>query len=340
MSGREDRPEEVTDTQLDALLDTAAADLLRQVKATSDTSTLLSAFLETNQTAPSTAPAASPAPAIPDGQTLITIRALDRVLDCARDRAYDLLRALDRGPAPDSARDLARGLARTPALVRDLTSPPALVRDFVRDLAHALAHAHDLAQSPARDLVGALLRIPDLARDRDLAQARDLAFALARDLARDRALVHDDLLRVPDLDQDHRDLAHGLVLKLARARRRVPDLVPYLDRALNRARNLALVLDLTHELTHALTLALALALPTWPWAELRELADGQVDASGADLTRVDVSDLTVLSNVIWSDDTLWPAGTRPRIRAHSDELRPGVYLVRGGNERENANTLR
>ncbi|MGW3820491.1 hypothetical protein [Streptomyces sp. NPDC005046] len=291
MSGPEDSPEEITDTQLDALLDTAAADLLRQLKATSDTGTLLSAFLEADQTAPSTPSTAITSPAIADGQTLITIRALDRALNRARSRARvlahgrsnDLVRGLDLARELDFVGDLARelDLARNLALVR----ARALVRDFERE--------ND--RWPSDDLP--LVRALDLALDRD--------YDLARDLARDR--LGDDGTYTPF---DQRDILRELALAL----------------------DVALVLDGA--------LALALAHPEWPWAELRELAKGQVDASGSDLTQVDVSDITLLNNVIWSDDTLWPAGTKPRIRAQSRELRPGVYLVQGGTERKNANTLR
>ena len=61
-----------------------------------------------------------------------------------------------------------------------------------------------------------------------------------------------------------------------------------------------------------------------------------MDACGADLTRSDVTDLSLLTNIIWSDDTLWPPGAEPRIRARSQELRPAVYQVVAGTERESS----
>lgn len=303
MSGREDRPEEATDTQLDALLDAAAADLLGHLKATSDTGMLLSAFLGADQSTPNSPSAASSSPAITDGQTLITIRVLARDLDRAHALAH--AHAFDRDL--DRCVDLARAHALALDRVRALSL--ALARSLVGDLAHARDRA----------LVGAL----DLALDRahDRAHNRDLAHGLAHGL--DRDLVR-DLARALDRAQARaRDLDHGLDLDHALA------LVRDLDLALGLVR----ALDLARALAHGL----AQAHPGQPWAELRELAEGPVDVSGADLTQVDVSDLTVLSNVTWSDDTLWPAGARSRIRIHSWELRPGVYLVQGEDERGNAN---
>ncbi|WP_282203612.1 hypothetical protein [Kitasatospora fiedleri] len=74
--------------------------------------------------------------------------------------------------------------------------------------------------------------------------------------------------------------------------------------------------------------------PAWTWAGLCRLASRQVDASGADLTHLDVRVLNVLANVLWSDATRWPSRLEEHVRACSEELRPGVYLVGGGTARE------
>jgi hypothetical protein len=60
----------------------------------------------------------------------------------------------------------------------------------------------------------------------------------------------------------------------------------------------------------------------------------EVDASGADLSALDLTDMTVLEGVTWTDETTWPPGMLERVRTRSREIRPGVYQVRGGSERD------
>jgi hypothetical protein len=67
---------------------------------------------------------------------------------------------------------------------------------------------------------------------------------------------------------------------------------------------------------------------------IRWLADVPVDASGADLSRVDIGDPGVLDGVIWTSATVWPPGAAGQVRARSQEIRPGVFQVRGGSKRD------
>ncbi|WP_331770967.1 hypothetical protein OG948_45860 (plasmid) [Embleya sp. NBC_00888] len=53
-----------------------------------------------------------------------------------------------------------------------------------------------------------------------------------------------------------------------------------------------------------------------------------VDASGADLSRLDLVDTGPLAGVVWSRTTVWPVRIAPMIRARSHRVAAGVYRVR------------
>ena len=61
-----------------------------------------------------------------------------------------------------------------------------------------------------------------------------------------------------------------------------------------------------------------------------------IDASGADLSGLDLADVSVLEGVVWTEETTWPPGIRGEVQAQSEVIREGVYQVRGGSEREPA----
>ena len=93
---------------------------------------------------------------------------------------------------------------------------------------------------------------------------------------------------------------------------------------------IALAIDAAHEvehdrrrgwLTRALRYAVALA---------RVLEERQVDVSGADLSEMDINP-ALLNGAIWTHQTSWPPGVASPVRAHSTEIRPGVYQVRLGS---------
>jgi hypothetical protein len=68
--------------------------------------------------------------------------------------------------------------------------------------------------------------------------------------------------------------------------------------------------------------------------QIVRLAVTPIDASSADLRHLSFGDLSELEGILWTPDTKWPARSADEIRARSDEIRPRVYRVRGGNERD------
>jgi hypothetical protein len=248
-------------------------------------------------------------------------------------------RALDRSPADDRGRDLARGrgLARDLARGLDLAIDRARVLDLDlalfgdRDLARDPSRARDLivfralAHGLARDLVRARERFRELARTRTRARARDLArdfdsdldraSTSARTLARvldsdlDRASARDlDAASARDLDRDlARTRGHNLAGALARA------LARDLDRDLDR--DLALARDLDRDLARALA---------------RDLDCVRHDFTTADLRGVDLTDVQ-LDRLRWSMITQWPSDTwRDQVLQDSTEIEPGIYEIRRG----------
>jgi len=60
------------------------------------------------------------------------------------------------------------------------------------------------------------------------------------------------------------------------------------------------------------------------------LAAYPIDASGANLKDLDLTDLEGLTGVVWTDETVWPDAYREGISARSRSLRSGVFQVSPG----------
>jgi hypothetical protein len=59
-----------------------------------------------------------------------------------------------------------------------------------------------------------------------------------------------------------------------------------------------------------------------------------VDASGADLSGMEIRQLDPLDGIVWTPHAIWPPAIAAQVEAHSAELRPGVYQVRLGDTRD------
>ncbi|GLY80210.1 hypothetical protein [Actinoallomurus iriomotensis] len=57
------------------------------------------------------------------------------------------------------------------------------------------------------------------------------------------------------------------------------------------------------------------------------LCPREVNAAGADLSGLQVTDLDDLVGVVWDRETRWPPGLRERVAAYSEEIASGVYRV-------------
>jgi hypothetical protein len=219
----------------------------------------------------------------------------------------------------------ARARALACALARAHTRACAL-RFAVRGLGRpvpGLGRASAIDRALACDLTRALLQARDVTRD--LMRARDLARDFTR--ASDRTLEAGHAI---DLDRTV-DLADDLARDLALARG------PGLTRDLAAARNLAR--GSARDRAYALARGLQEAVG---WAE--ELVGrshaGEIDASGANLSALDLTDISVLVGVVWTAETAWPPGIADQVRARSREIRPRVYRVCGGSERDPSELVR
>jgi len=60
----------------------------------------------------------------------------------------------------------------------------------------------------------------------------------------------------------------------------------------------------------------------------RDLGREEIEASGADLSHLDIDDLDVLNGAIWTRETIWPPNiTYDQMRGCSREISPGTYQV-------------
>jgi hypothetical protein len=149
--------------------------------------------------------------------------------------------------------------------------------------------------------------------------------------------------RVPDrtLDRAHRRaraLDRAIKRAYSRARSHDPfsnhnrDLNPRRARAIERALDSAFTTDPDHtwdaDCDHRLG-EIKLTLDSIR-KTVRAIAALPVDASGANLSRVGISDLDILDGVIWTLQTTWPPGIAEKVRRQSDEIMPGTYQVHTG----------
>ena len=216
-----------------------------------------------------------------------------------------------------STRTLASDLASTRSLAAKLANRPTQDSEVprTRDLARTIAD--DLARTShlAIDLTDGLDRANVLG-DPDLARARDLAATIARDLARTRDLAATIARNV------------GRILDSGDARDRKGDFFGALGLGFS---------ALGYALLRGRSLAQQLQAVLGRAVELRDqLQASEIDACGADLSALDLTDMSVLEGVLWTEKTSWPNDYVKRyvvLQSDPVRLRPGVYRVLGGSER-------
>ena len=232
-----------------------------------------------------------------------------------------------RAAAILTMRVLARDLAR------DLIYIRALADAFLHAcaLADALRHAHDIPHDGDSVLTDAVER------------ARHLRRALARDLVRDFKRAHSlvrtgassafALLLVDAVVDAAGTRDSGRVLNLDR----YGDIALDLDRAGDLERALAVARALTRSLDRGMALPDALQSALNQVEELaNELVSrfraGVVDASRADLSGLDVTDVSILEGVVWTKETIWAPDVRRQVETLSREIRSGIYQVGRGSD--------
>jgi hypothetical protein len=356
------RPGEMTDGQLDRLLKAASTNLLDHITATADPNRALTAIMgRADQQAPAETPVS----------TMIRFR--DAAHDIASalgvaptsaddiERTHVLVRALGSALVPDRASDPVRALerthdlSRTRSLVSDLAAEVARARDLGGardlDLDRDLAAARDRDRDRDRDLAAALDldrfdldRAPDLdfgktyARVGALARAR----ARAREIARDRALAPDRALARAVNIIGILDLYLGLGLGRGRDPNFDADNDSYLSLAvlgLSRGvagdidRYLALGRDVASDIDRASEIALASALDH-ARATAQDLDSHELDASGEDLSGIEIRHLDAVDGITWTRETTWPPAIAGHVEENSYEIQPGVYQVHLGDTRD------
>lgn len=183
----------------------------------------------------------------------------------------------------------------------------------------APAAPRDPGRSPAREMIRKRALASDLLHD--LARAYDLAHALDLDFGLDRAL---------DLDLA-RDIAREVDHACARARALGHDDTPVLVDVLDALRAMIDDRYLDHVDVHALVSQLDLSAGR----ARRTAADSRaqpVDASGADLSDLEIGDIDALDGVVWTRQTSWPPGIARQVEEHSEEIGDGVYRMRLGQQ--------
>jgi hypothetical protein len=241
--------------------------------------------------------------------------------------------------ATDPSLTLSAVMARPPVSYfpgRPSPAGEAAVILAERSLARTIDRARDNAGSIHRALADVLDR--NRARDNARTRASNRARAIARAVDRSLAIAYNiaSANALYRARADARDL--GQTLGHARAIARAVDFA--LDGQL--AENLAAIAqalypepdfaDLGRGCDRALDLKCALnrhsvLVPRFDAVE--------VDASGVDLSALDLPDMSVLEGVVWTDETIWPPGVREQVDPLSHEIDAGVYQVQsGGSERE------
>ncbi len=318
--GGDEFNDELTDDELDAIISAAHGELLAHAHAHASPSEALVTIMAHDDRG------VSPITSLPGSTaTQLAMQRLEAVVAMRR-RVSEVHAELDRVivRARELAIDLDQAFNGPRDLIIAFKAARAITRQHDRQLANVLGHAQNLAIQVTHDLTRVRRLDRELTMDRDLAILRELAMDIDVDQTFDGIRQLDRVLA------ENRELSIDREISAARE----------LSIALDRARRFSLSRERAHDINRSRARAIALAIDL-ALDCARSLAEGvrqrlntfEVDASGADLSRIRVVDLSALAGVIWSDDTVWPSGVAEHVHRLSRELTSGVYQVRGGGQR-------
>lgn len=327
---------ELSDSELDDVLSAADGELLAYIRANADPEQVLLAIMAAS--AADIPLAIGPADIRDDGHAIAVIEirsiahALTRAIDRTRADASTMINALNhalmRAFGGTRADAIADAIERARELGDDIDLAMADVSALLRSaggITGAIACVLDGFHADPGSHTPTALRYALAVHFARAFPDPDLAIGLATTLAHAVDRAHAFKRGLPLARADIASLADVLFAIRARHTRwQGPRLFPPRNRGIDSA--LGDVRIRAGRIEGALA-AIGDIKPIY------QLALIEVDASGADLSRADFRDLDVLEGVIWTAETIWPPGVAGPIRDRSAEIRPGVFQVRGGSER-------
>jgi hypothetical protein len=357
------RPGELTDAQLDRLLEAANDELLGHVQATADSSVTLTAIMADSTTTPGAGRRAAAPARNNDAVVTISQRARAHDLDRALNRARAMTNAFQRrhqsdrhtnAHAPSSPGAYSVPLPADSFFSR-IAAKPRRLRRYVflscMIAIFALYFIFTITSGTAFLFVFRAIHVTGGTAitdgfffgysDAGLISGVVLAILLIFDVcvrrlkgALNNALALERVIRVaPVIPARAHPRRIAIAFGFARAldRIQVRMLTNALVHAADRGTVSRDVYDLAGEIARALNRIQLLARP----AEVQS-----VDASGADLSRVKIRDLVILDRVVWTQQTIWPPGIADHVREESDKIGEGLYQVRIGNTNDRTGLTR
>ena len=343
------RPGTMTDDQLDQLLETASASLLGHITATADPGRTLTAIM--SRVGQQEVPAETPVSVMirlrdaahDMASTLTLASASEDEISHAQllanrlisalipDRASDPIRVLERvydlGPPRNLAGDLNRALTRAYAFITSSASEVTRARDDARTITRNLAawvKQRDRPFELSRFLRARIdfvdLDLGDSVNVRDLTRVLDIIGIL--DLGLDRS---------PALNGCLDSIASGdstssFIFALEHNSDAAGDVAIYLERYFILGR------DVASDIARAAAIVLAGAQDQ-ARSIAQHLDSYELDASGEDLSGVEIRHLDALDGITWTRETTWPSAIAGDIEGNSYEIQPGVYQIRLGDTR-------
>lgn len=312
--------DEISDSELDAILGDVHNELLAHTYNVSDPTRALVAIMNDNEH--DEVPAAEK---ITSASNQRVSERLTVVIEM-RYRAAEVHGKLGEviGRARDLAIDLDKEFTSRGNLTIALTCALQAAQHRDRYLVQLLDHARDLVIQIMHDLLRIRRLDNELVVERGIQIVKELWENELNDSEfedihkLDRIYAQSRQITIADQVNDARELAIGLdrARRLSELRKRWQDL----DR--RNAHELALAIDLVLDRSRDLAAAVRSRLDAF-----------EVDAASADLSNIKIHDARVLQGVIWTDQTVWPMDVAEDVGLLSRELTPGVYQVRPDGRR-------